>query len=237
LSLQPPISDMYTAPGDIPLTSYRADLHIHTAASPCAATDMTPSAIIAAAHEAGLDVIAIADHNTTSNVAAVQAAAIAADAGMTVLPGMEIASAEEAHILGIFPDLQSADDAAAEFQGLHPHASSHLDVVATVALVHSRGGLAIAAHVDRGAFSVLSQLGHFPREARFDGVEVSRRIPSGASQLERYAAFGLPLVGSSDSHFLDEIGTMHTELVLAEPSHTELMLAFAGKRGRSVSRA
>ena len=49
-----------------------------------------------------------------------------------------------------------------------------LDLTETVDLIHREGGLAIAAHMDRKAFSVFSQLGFFPEDAGFDGVEVSR---------------------------------------------------------------
>jgi predicted metal-dependent phosphoesterase TrpH len=250
-----------------PLRSYRADLHIHTALSPCASDRMTPPAIVAAATKAGLDMIAISDHNTAGNIAAVQEAAKAAGEGLTVLPGMEITSAEEAHVLGLFPDLAAAEGAAAELRALLPPADSDyytffggqpllaatgcpvgteptalsaaapLDLTETVDLIHSLGGLAIAAHVDRRSFSVLSQLGFFPAQAGFDGVEVSRRVAAGSPRLEEYSALGLPMIGSSDSHFLEEIGTAATELRLAEPRFAELTLAFAGAEGRSVARA
>lgn len=249
------------------LRSYRADLHIHTALSPCASAEMTPPAIVAAAAKAGLDVIAISDHNTAGNVAAVQQAAKAAGNGLTVFPGMEITSAEEAHVLGVFPDVDAAEGAAAELRTLLPQADSDYyaffgeqpllaasgrpvgaetaalagaspwDLTSTVEFIHRLGGLAIAAHVDRAAFSVYSQLGFFPREAGFDGVEVSRRIPTHSPRLEEYSGLGLPLVGCSDSHFLQEIGTAATELLLAEPCFSELALAFAGAEGRSVARA
>lgn len=250
-----------------PLRPYRADLHIHTALSPCASDRMTPPAIVAAATKAGLDVIAISDHNTAGNVAAVQQAAKAAGNGLTVLPGMEITSVEEAHVLGLFPDLAAAEGAAAELRTLLPQADSDyyaffgsqplltatgrplgtepaalsaaasLDLTEAVGLIHSLGGLAIAAHVDRKAFSVVSQLGFFPTEAGFDGVEVSRRLSSDSSRLAEFSALGLPVIGSSDSHFLEDIGTATTELRLAEPSFAELTLAFAGAHGRSVARA
>jgi hypothetical protein len=252
---------------DRQLRSYRADLHIHTALSPCASDEMTPPAIVAAAAKAGLDVIAISDHNSAGNVAAVQEAAKAAGNGLTVLPGMEITSAEEAHVLGVFPDLESAEGAAAELRTLLPQAdadyyaffgeqplfaaaghpvgaetaalagASPWDLTSTVEFIHRLGGLAIAAHVDRKAFSVYSQLGFFPKEAGFDGVEVSRRVPAGSPRLDEYSALGLPLIGCSDSHFLDEIGTGSTELRLAGPDFSELALAFAGAEGRSVARA
>jgi PHP family Zn ribbon phosphoesterase len=252
---------------DRPLRSFRADLHIHTALSPCADGEMTPPAIVAAATKAGLDVIAIADHNSAGNVAAVQQAAKDAGNGLTVLPGMEITSAEEAHVLGVFPDLQSAEGAAAQLRTLLPQADSEyysyfgeqplfaasgqvvgsetvtlagaspLDLSATVEFIHRLGGLAIAAHVDRKAFSVYSQLGFFPTEAGFDGVEVSRRIQNGSPLMDEYSTLALPLVGCSDSHFLEEIGTGTTELRLADAGFSELALAFAGAEGRSVARA
>jgi PHP family Zn ribbon phosphoesterase len=252
---------------DRPLRSYRADLHIHTALSPCAAEEMTPPAIVAAATRAGLDVIAISDHNSAGNVAAVQQAAKDAGNGLTVLPGMEITSAEEAHVLGVFPDLESAEGAAAELRTLLPPAdfdyyaffgeqplfaasgqvvgsetaalagASPFDLTSAVEFIHRLGGLAIAAHVDRKSFSVYSQLGFFPKEAGFDGVEVSRRIPNESPLMQEYSALALPLVGCSDSHFLDEIGKGATELRLADPGFSEIALAFAGAEGRSVARA
>ena len=72
-----------------------ADLHVHTALSPCAAEEMTPPAIVARALAEGLEMIAVCDHNSAANAAAVQAAA---GARLTVLAGMEVTSAE-AHLL------------------------------------------------------------------------------------------------------------------------------------------
>ena len=80
---------------DMHTRTYRADLHIHTALSPCASEEMTPPAIVAAALEAGLDMIAVSDHNSTGNVAAVQRAAEEAGGTLTVIAGMEITSAEK----------------------------------------------------------------------------------------------------------------------------------------------
>lgn len=252
---------------DIPIKTYRADLHIHTALSPCASDEMTPPAIVAAALEAGLDMIAVSDHNSTGNVAAVQRAAEAAGGALAVIAGMEITSVEEAHVVGLFPDLAAAESASAQLRAQLPQADANyysffgeqqlldaggevvgsetcslayatsLDLEETVRLIHEAGGLAIAAHVDRKAFSVFSQLGFFPAGAGFDGVEVSRHVKSGDARLEEFARLGLPLTGSSDGHFLEEIGMASTELRLAEPTFPELALAFAGAQDRSVARA
>ena len=252
---------------DRPLLSYRADLHVHTALSPCASEEMTPPAIVAAATEACLDIIAISDHNTAGNVAAVQQAARDAGAGLTVFAGMEITSSEEAHVLGLFPDLQSAEGVAADLRTLLPQADADyyarfgeqplmdavghstgaetaalaaapaLDVTATVRLIHGSGGLAIAAHVDRKSFSVYSQLGFFPRGAGFDGVEISRHLIAGSHHMAKYSVLYLPMISSSDSHFIQEIGSASAHLRLAAPEFSELALAFAGAEGRSVTRA
>jgi predicted metal-dependent phosphoesterase TrpH len=249
------------------LRSLRADLHIHSALSPCASEEMTPPAIVRAALEAGLDMIAVSDHNSAGNVAAVQQAAVAAGGGLTVLPGMEITSVEEVHVLSLFPDLRAAESVAARLRTMLPAAddqyysffgdqpllaadgrvagreaaalaaASALDLTETVELVHSLGGLAIAAHVDRRAFSVFSQLGFFPQDAGFDGVEVTRHLASGSPLLETPALRGLPVTGSSDAHFLADIGAATTELRLAEPTFAELTLAFTGSQERSVARA
>ncbi len=91
-----------------------ADLHIHTVLSPCAEREMTPEAIVAEAVRKGLRMIAICDHNCASNAGAVIAAAVrrAADSMLVVLAGIEVTSAEEAHVLGYFPDELSATAAA-----------------------------------------------------------------------------------------------------------------------------
>jgi PHP family Zn ribbon phosphoesterase len=252
---------------DIHLKPYRADLHIHTALSPCASDEMTPPAIVRAALEAGLDMIAVSDHNTAGNVAAVQQAAEAAGGSLTVLSGMEITSVEEVHVLALFPDLASAEGVSARLRDLLPTAdagyyvffgeqplldaegattgaeaaalsgAAPLDLNETVKLLHDAGGLAVAAHVDRKAFSVFSQLGFFTGDAGFDAIEVSRHLASDSPRLDGLALLGLPLTRSSDSHFLEEIGTVGTELRLAEATFAELALAFAGAEDRSVALA
>lgn len=249
------------------LRTFRADLHIHSALSPCGSEEMTPPAIVRSALEAGLDMIAVSDHNSAGNVAAVQQAAAAAGGGLTVIPGMEIASTEEVHVLGLFPDLPAAESVAAALSGLLPQAdesyysffgeqhllaadgrvvgqetvelasATPLDLNEAVELIHSRGGLAIAAHVDRKAFSVFSQLGFFPEDAGFDGIEVSRHFSPTSTLLDTPALRGLPVTGASDAHYPGDIGAATTLLRLAEPTFSELLLAFAGAQERSVARA
>jgi len=251
----------------VPLRPFCGDLHIHTALSPCASEEMTPPAIVAAAIEAGLDMIAVSDHNTAGNVRSVRQAAEDAGDVLTVLPGIEITSVEEVHVLGLFPDPDAAEQVAGLFRALLPEADAQyyaffgeqpllaadgsllgietaglatatpLDLTEAVDLIHSAGGLAVAAHIDRKVFSVFSQLGFLPETPRFDGVEVSIHCKPGSALLDDPSLRGLPVTGSSDAHFLEDIGKASTVLRLAEPTFSELALAFAGADERSVARA
>jgi len=246
------------------VTRFLADLHVHTALSPCADDEMTPPAIVARALAEGLAMIAICDHNSARNTAAVQAAA---GTRLAVLAGMEITSAEECHIVGLFPDagaaeaagsqvgatLPEADDGYAEYFGEQAvldargkivgretkalAVATTLDVTDSVAVVHQHGGLALAAHVDRPSFGVIRQLGVFPRDAGFDAVEVSRHVAPGTPDEAEYAALGLPLVHSSDAHYLDDVGAARTPFDLDTPAFAALAAALRAGRTRSVADA
>lgn len=246
------------------LQRIRADLHIHTALSPCGSEEMTPPAVVLAALEAGLDMIAICDHNSAANVAAVQEAA--GDL-LTVVPGMEITTAEEVHVVGLFPDVETAEAASDEISSMLPQAdefyysffgeqlvmnyegdlirsegatlvaATNLDLNDTVAFIKRHHGLAIAAHIDRRAFGVMSQLGWFPTDAGFDAVEVSRHTADDAPRMAEFRGFGLAITGSSDSHYLNDIGRTVTLLDMYEPTFDELTLAVYGVDGRQARRA
>ena len=91
------------------MRKYAYDLHIHSCLSPCGDSMMTPANIVNMAHLKGLDIIAITDHNSTRNAGA----AIKAATGLplTVIPGIEVTTAEEIHVVCLFPDLDSAEKA------------------------------------------------------------------------------------------------------------------------------
>jgi predicted metal-dependent phosphoesterase TrpH len=89
---------------DDELSLFRADLHIHTCLSPCGDWDMTPRVVVEQSIERRLDIIAITDHNTAENAGAAMEKGRAL--GLTVLPGMEICSVEEAHVIALFDSLE-----------------------------------------------------------------------------------------------------------------------------------
>lgn len=243
------------------MRTVRADLHVHTALSPCGGDEMSPPAIVDAALAAGLDMIAVCDHNATGNVRAVGEAA---GARLTVIAGMEIMSAEEAHVVALFPTQSAADHAADEVRELLPEVDeaytrffgeqelmsatgevcghepralaypAPLRVDNVVELVHRYGGLAIAAHIDRPSFGVMAQLGYFPYDAGFDAAELSRHVPRDAAAAAPYREHRLPLLRSSDAHYVGDVGATCSALDMGSATFAELVLAIAGRDGRRV---
>jgi len=241
------------------MKGYKMDLHIHTCLSPCAELEMLPTTIIKQARDKNLDVVGICDHNSAENVSAVERAG--EKEGVQVLGGMEICSSEEVHILAFFDD----DGALLEMQNIVYEnlfgendekcfggqiivdeydkiigstnklliGSTSLGIDRIVELVHSLGGLAVASHVDRDSFSIISQLGFIPKELPLDALELSWRCE--LSEVNNYESYGLPLVKSSDAHFLSDIGKAVTTFSLSVPSFSEVVMAFQNVEERAVN--
>lgn len=243
---------------------FRADLHVHTLLSPCAAVEMTPRNIIRHAQSAGIDIVAITDHNAGDNVAA--ALRCAAGTDVAVVPGMEVQTREEVHLLTLFgkmrefakwcdfvshhrSSLQNDDqkfgaqfvvDEADELVRIEKNmllASTDLSVEEVAGQVADMGGITIAAHVDRPSFSLLSQLGFIPPESGLDAVEVSRNMRVDQAR-SRFPAIGsLPVISSSDAHTIDDfISGPKTMFLMESPTFSEMRQALVGEEGRRIHR-
>ena len=239
---------------------FKADLHIHTCLSPCAELNMGPKTIVQQALQQGLDVIGISDHNSSENVSAVMRAA--QDRNLKVLPGMEVTTKEEVHILAVF---DSADRALQLQEIVYEHlpgendpeafglqvvvnedhdvlgfnkrllaGATELSVEQVVDSICSLDGLAIAAHVDRETFGILGQLGFIPEELHLDGLELSRHTSreEAKRRFPEYARYAF--LRSSDAHSATDIGKVWTSLLLVEPSMQEIRKALRGEDGRRV---
>jgi PHP family Zn ribbon phosphoesterase len=109
-----------------PIRRYRADLHVHTALSPCASDAMTPPAIIAAARQRGVNILGVVDHNAAGNARALidAAASRGPEEPVRVLPGLEIESVEGVHVVCLC-DSADAAEAMQEFVWDHLPAAPH----------------------------------------------------------------------------------------------------------------
>ena len=240
---------------------YRADLHIHTCLSPCADLTISPKRAVARAVKQQLDMIAICDHNSAENVQA--ACAAGKRCGLTVLPGIEITTREEVHLLGIFDrpaqalELQAAVYArladgkndeklfgsqiiANEFdevEGYNPRlliGATSLSLTDGVRKIRELDGLVVAAHVDREAFSIIGQLGFIPDDLDLDALELSSRTTPTQARKALPACAGYPLYNASDAHELKDIGRTPTRFRLAAPTVRELRRAFRSTGDRTL---
>jgi predicted metal-dependent phosphoesterase TrpH len=238
-----------------------ADLHIHTCLSPCGDLDMTPTRIVRQALEKNLEMIAVTDHNSAENTSAVIAAA--SDTGLFVVPGIEVTTSEEAHIVALFEKVESALSMQAliydslqtgendenvfgiqvvanefdEVENINKRlliGATGLSVARVVKEIHNRQGLAIAAHIDRDSYSLISQLGFIPQGLDLDAIEISRHMSlrDARARLTDYDRF--PFIKSSDAHFPDDIGACSTLFEVARPDMSELRMALTGSEGRKV---
>ena len=237
-----------------------ADLHLHTVLSACAEVEMIPPLIVRRARELGLELLAVTDHNAARNVAAVMDAA--AGTGIAVLPGMEVQSREEVHLVCLFdtleqvliwqgqvfaalPDRENDEaffgaqyvvDAEGEYLETETRLlaiSTALSVEQVVAGVRALGGIVLAAHVDRPSFSLVANLGFVPPGLDIAGVEFSRRADPAAALQRLPQLAGYGRVVSGDAHRLEEM-TARTMFKVKVPVVAELALALAGSEGRRV---
>lgn len=242
------------------MRSYLADLHVHTALSPCAEAEMTPPAIVARAKAQGIALLGICDHNSAANVRAVAEAGRAA--GIVVIGGMEVQTREDVHVLTLFgtidallawqdevySSLPAMENDPARFGeqlvldssgrvagrlGRLLLASSSMGIDQVGHRVHALGGLVVPAHVDRPSFSLIRNLGFVPPGLEPDCAEVSRTCGARRARSLFPELARLQLIVSSDAHRLDEIEAC-TAFLMRKPSFDEIRLALRSAAGRLV---
>ena len=190
---------------------------------------MTPANIAGAATLAGLNIVALTDHNTAKNCPAFMMAAKAY--GIIGIAGMELTTAEDIHVVCLFEKLEEAlafsqeiekhivkiknrpeifgrqqimdheDNILGEEEFLLSNATD-ISVEDVPELVDRFGGVCYPAHIDRTANGIVSILGVFPEESDFNCYELH-----GAEKTTEYEdRFNhlknkIRLIGS-DAHYL-----------------------------------
>ena len=213
------------------------DLHIHSCLSPCADDAMTPAEVVRAAAEAGLQLIALTDHNSARNCPA--AAEEAAKRGIGFIPGIEVTTSEEIHCICLLPDLGKASafsrwldslrmgipnrpsvfgkPVARGARGRRVEVRENLYLARKIsvndlpAAVRQYGGLCWPAHIDKPSNSLYSILGCWPEDLEMDAAELyNAEPPAGLPE-------GLPLLRCSNAHRLWDIRGPGFPLPLTSP--------------------
>ena len=212
------------------MTKYYCDLHIHSCLSPCGDDEMTPANIAGMPVVNGLNIVALTDHNSSKNCPAFfkQAKKL----GIIPVPGMELTTAEDVHVVCLFRELEDAmgfdryieerrpkiknkpeifghqhildenDEICGEEDDLLLNAA-FLSIEEAFHEVLKRG---YPAHIDRPSNGIIAMLGTFPEE---DPVFTAYELKDGdcdAEYREKYPVIQkLARAVSSDAHYLWDI--------------------------------
>jgi predicted metal-dependent phosphoesterase TrpH len=180
----------------------RADLHIHTLASD--GTSGLDEVLHHAVHVAGLDVIAITDHERIDAAFAARAMAAARGLPIEIVVGEEVTTLG-GHLLALWIDRP---------------VRSLRTLRSTIAAIHEQGGIAIPAHplvpypLCAQGFALRRLLADPDPRVHPDGLETFNPTalgrPSHARVVRFAAEYGLATVGNSDAHAAAAIGTGYT---------------------------
>jgi len=211
------------------------DLHIHTVLSPCGELEMGAPEIIQKTLSSGISVIAVTDHNSTLNWYALRdAARDMAGEELLVLPGVEVQTAEDIHIIGIFPGegetltfqkwiekglrdipnkvdifgyqliIDKNNNIISEYEHLLIQGTVY-PIDEVIAELHSRDAIIIPAHIDRESFSYPYVLGPIPSDLEVDALEISSAVTAENLAKLRLQYQERTLLRSSDAHCLRDI--------------------------------
>lgn len=231
------------------------DLHIHSCLSPCGDMDMTPANIVGMAALKGLDVIALTDHNTCRNCDA--AMKLGEEYGVLVIPGMELTTEEEVHVVCLFPTLEQA-------LGFDAYVYEHLQRIKnkpeifgrqvkmneeeeelyeepfllinatdisfdkTFMAVKRYGGVMIPAHIDKKANSLIANLGFVPAGSEFRCVELKDISREGELKGSFPYLKECNVICDSDAHYLADINERLHYLEVDKKSISDILEALEG---------
>ena len=232
------------------------DLHIHSCLSPCGDNESTPGNIVGMAVVKGLDVIALTDHNTCKNCAT--AMAIGREYGITVIPGMELTTSEEVHVLCLFHTLEDAMgfdayveprilqipnnpkvfgdqficDENDEVKGTFPTlliSATDISFDRVDDVIKPFNGVMVPAHVDANSFSLTSNLGFVPPDAIFHCFELQHMENLHKMQDANPYLRECNVIKDSDAHYIEHISEAVNTLYAESNSIDDVLAALIRK--------
>lgn len=232
------------------MNRYYYDLHVHSCLSPCADDDATPYNLAGMAAISGLQIMALTDHNTCKNCPAFFKAC--KQYGIIPVAGMELTTAEDIHIVCLFPTLEGALDFDGEVDtrrikienrtdifgkqqilgeedellGEEPYLLSNATTIAldeVPTIVEKYGGVCYPAHIDREANGIIATLGTLPATPVFGCVEI-RDTENIESYKERFSLHDKIIVISSDAHYLQDMRDKENFFLLPDEPYSSALV-------------
>lgn len=246
------------------MNRYYYDFHIHSCLSPCADNDMTPNNIAGMAALAGLNIVALTDHNSSRNCPAFFAAA--KKNGIIPVAGMELTTAEDIHVVCLFEHLEDAlrfndavdeqripirnrpdifgeqlllnenDETVGTEENLLTNATQ-ISIDSVPAMVAEFNGVCFPAHIDREANGIIAVLGTFPEDLAVDWAELHDLDSQNAFRENFPALRQKRFLAGSDAHYLWDIPDKRDYFELEDEPYSSAMVRkslFSHLRGGSV---
>ncbi|MCH4889039.1 PHP domain-containing protein [Acidaminobacter sp. JC074] len=221
------------------------DFHIHTGFSPCGSEDMSPNNIVNMSIIKGLDAIAITDHNGIGNVRVT--VEVGEKLGLIVIPGMEIQTVEDVHMVVLFRDIIALEnfyqgikdkrlmiknkperfgeqvifndqDEIVGYEDNYLITPYSLTINEIIKTVQSLDGVVFPAHINRNSFSIIKSLGFIDKDMAIENIEWYGKRPDDAEDIEKRMFRKYRELINSDAHDLISISERENYLEVEEKS-------------------
>lgn len=223
---------------------------------------MAPSTLMPKLMETGIEIFAITDHNSMSNIEVFQYWANKYD--IVCLSGIEVQTSEEVHLIALFDRIGDAKQFANELYnsllpiendpdyfgdqviidryeniiGIEERAlinSSMWDLDTTIQKITENNGFWFPAHEDEGTFSITAQLGFFPQHIEFQAIGISACCKKENLFTKFPYMEKYALIRNSDAHYIEDVGKGYSMFYIEEPTVAEIQKACMGIEGRKVN--
>lgn len=228
------------------------DLHLHSCLSPCGDDLMTPANIAGMAYIKQLDVIALTDHNSSKNCE--PTIKHGEEYGLVVIPGMELTTLEEVHVVCLFEELRAAQEFNSyvsskmipfsnneEVFGKQQILNDMDEIIGTEAnllinavnisfdqvsgLMKEYGGVMIPAHIDKTSNSLISNLGFIPPDSDFACAELKDMKKLHELRSTNPYLDHCNIITNSDAHYLEHMNEAQNFLYVTERSRKGVLEA------------
>ena len=232
------------------MSLYTYDLHVHSCLSPCGDEDNTPNNLAGMAVLNNIQILALTDHNTTKNCPAFFTAC--KRYGIVPIPGMELTTAEEIHVVCLFPTLEDAmafneevdkrrvrfpnrpdifgeqlimngDDEVIGFEQDYLTNATEITLEEAPVLVERHHGVCYPAHIDREANGIIAILGTLPETPEFCNVELHFAKNVAAYKAE-YGLQGKRILVSSDAHYLTDLREENQSIEIPDEPYSSALV-------------
>jgi len=232
------------------MSRYTYDLHVHSCLSPCADNDNTPNNLAGMAVLNNIQIMALTDHNTCRNCPAFFTAC--KRYGIVPIPGMELTTSEDIHVVCLFPELENALkfndeidtyriripnnkevfgdqlilDGMDELIGEEPDFLTNATTISyddVPQIVAKYDGVCYPAHIDRESNGVVAILGTLPEEPNYPAAEVHFRKNLEA-YTEQYHLENKVVLVSSDAHYLTDLREENESLEIPDEPYSSALV-------------